>query len=265
MRTLIPVTLLFGLALVGASGADDRVEPGILKVSEKYGLLVVVRPEFPVRTVHGAIDGKEGAAKDLNAYLPIFSAEWNLYPAELVKRTKLRRIILCAGLSFAGQLRAAIPDFEHDDLYLDVVRGRYDESYVRKVIHHEYFHVIDYRNGTLYRDQKWSALLPAGAKYAAGGKNAQADSGGSLVRDDLPGFLNSYSMTGVEEDKAEVFANMVVNGSVFEQRVQKDAVLKQKAQRMKAFLADFCPNMDESFWHAAGKLQRASTKARPSS
>ncbi len=62
-------------------------------------------------------------------------------------------VVRARELTFAGQRRNAIPDFEHDTLYLDVSRGAYSKSYFRKVIHHEFFHIIDYRDdGSLYND-----------------------------------------------------------------------------------------------------------------
>jgi hypothetical protein len=175
----------------------------------------------------------------------------------LITKVRLRRIILCDGLAFQGQRRTALPDFEHDDLYFDVDYGKHDKVYMRKVIHHEFFHIIDYKNGTLYKDERWARLAPKGFKYGTGGKNAQDDPFGSLLKNDLPGVLTKYSMSGVEEDKAEVFANMVVSYGLVEERMKKDAVIKAKAEHMTDFLKTFVPKMDSSFWDKAKKLERS--------
>ena len=77
-------------------------------------------------------------------------------------------------MSFGGQLRTAIPDYKHDTLYLDAARGAYDKSYVRKVIHHDFFHMIDKRDdGSVKKDERWAKLNPGDFKYGTGGKNAQ--------------------------------------------------------------------------------------------
>ena len=53
---------------------------------------------------------------------------------------------------------------------------------------------------------RWDALKPKDFKYGSGGKNAQDISTTSLLTEKYPGFLNHYSTTAVEEDKAEVLA-----------------------------------------------------------
>jgi hypothetical protein len=146
---------------------------------------------------------------------------------------------------------------EHDDLYYDVVCGSHSELYVRAVIHHEFFHLLDYKDdGKLYSDPAWSALNPKGFKYGRGGARAQDDALGSLLTDAKPGFLNSYSTQGVEEDKAEVFAYLIVRQGLVEARVKKDDVLAAKVRRMKDLMRSFCPKMDEGFWKAALHLER---------
>jgi len=127
----------------------------------------------------------------------------------------------------------------------------------RSVIHHEFFHIIDYRDdGELYADRRWMDLNPVEFQYGSGGKNAQDDSSASLMTSDRPGFLNSYSRTGVEEDKAEVFANMIVNGGLLAGRASTDPVLRAKMERMKELLAKFCPEIDDTFWEAARRVER---------
>lgn len=167
-----------------------------------------------------------------------------------MKQSQLKRVVLCNELYFAGQRRNAVPDFEHDTLYLDVSRGSYNKSYLRKVMHHEFFHIIDYRDdGDLYQDEQWSALNPPGFKYGSGGDNAQDLRDTSVFTDKFPGFLNHYSTTGVEEDKAEMFANLIVAHAYVEGRIQKDAVLREKLKLLEKLLLRFCPDMNGEFWN----------------
>ncbi len=229
----------------------------IAQLEEKYSIEIVIHPQFPVSITHGKIDGREAARKHVQSYLTILSAECNLYPVELVRKTKLKRIIFCADLSFAGQLRTALPDFENNDLYLDVERGRYSQMYTRAVIHHEYFHMIDYcDDGKLYSDEEWATLNPKGFKYGTGGRNAQNDSSMSLLNESNAGFLNKYSTTGVEEDKAEIFAHMIINGALLEERAKRDTVLQTKMKFMRDLIRKFCPQADEQFWTTVRKIKR---------
>jgi hypothetical protein len=233
--------------------ADDTPSASLSeleKTAKAFSIEIITAGfEFPVKTKYGSINGTNADGNTLKKYAGLFNPEFGLYPPQLVKRTKLKRIVLCTELSFAGQRRNAVPDFGNDTLYLDVGRGAYDSAYLRSVIHHEYFHIIDLRDdGSLYRDERWSALNPPEFKYGTGGRNAQAIATTSVLTEQYPGFLNHYSTTGVEEDKAEIFANMVVRNAYVENRAKKDRVLKTKVDRMKELLSAFCPEMNEAFW-----------------
>ncbi len=238
---------LAAAALAAAALGDPAA--GLAALAREYGLEIVAeRPRFPVRTTHGLIEGQPASPEEVAAYAPTLQAEWRRYPPALVRRTRLRGIVLCRELSFAGQKRTAIPGFEDDTLYLDVTRGRHAPAYVRKVIHHEYFHLIDLRDdGELYRDEAWTRLNPPGFRYGSGGRNAQDDPTVSLPLE-TPGFLNRYAMTGVEEDKAELFAHLMVEPGVVARRARGDSVLRAKVRRLKALLAAFCPAVDRGFW-----------------
>ena len=70
------------------------------------------------------------------------------------------------------------------------------------------------------------------------------------------GFLEPYSTSGLEEDKAEVFANMMVAPDYVKQRAASDPVIRAKVARMKELLADFCPNMNKEFWERVEQRER---------
>ena len=227
-------------------------------VADEYGVEIVTdNPDFPVQSTHGVIDGKRAGHRQVENYAGLFICEFQLYPRELVRRSRLKRVVFCTDLSFAGEVRGAIPDFEHDTLYIDIVSGAYDKSYLRKGIHHEYFHMLDYRDdGLVYQDTEWKSLNSPGFAYGDGGKSVQSIPTTSLLTADYPGFLNHYSTTGVEEDKAELFANMMVSQPYVMDRVRSDPVLNAKVLRMKAILAAFCPEVDGAFWDRARNATR---------
>lgn len=75
----------------------------------------------------------------------------------MLNKARLSLIVLCQGLSLNRQQRAAVCDFSQHTLYLDVSRGSYDPDYVRKGLHHEFFHIIDnFDDGAIYEDHPWS-------------------------------------------------------------------------------------------------------------
>jgi hypothetical protein len=214
-------------------------------------------PSFPAKTAWGPITGAKATSKHLEGYAKIFAREFSLLPPSLIAKAKLKRVVLCEDLAFAGQPRNAVPDWEHDDLYLDVSRGAYAPRYLAAVIHHEFFHIVDFRDdGLVYRDDAWSALNPAGFKYGSGGKNWQSDKSTTAFTTKHPGFLTHYSTTGVEEDKAELYAHMIVNFAYVDGRAKTDPVLRTKVTRMKALLFSFCPDMNDEFWKKVEKMER---------
>jgi hypothetical protein len=262
LRHFSAILVLPGALLAGCARVDNepRAVPSdeLWKIAEALGLrIVTVDSGFPVKSTHGTIDGKDADAEELRAYSRLFAQEFALYPPDLVRRSHLKSVVLCRELAFAGQRRNAIPDFEHDTLYLDVSRGTYSKSYLRKVIHHEFFHVIDYRDdGSLYEDDRWKSLNPAGFKYGTGGRNAQEMSQTSVLTAEFPGFLNHYSTTAVEEDKAEVFANLIVDLECVEDTARGDPVLRAKVAQVKELLARFSPEMNDNFWEAVRTMHR---------
>jgi hypothetical protein len=227
------------------------------ELSQRYGIALVYREENVTPLLAGkSIKGSVARKKDLESYLSILKQEWSLYPRELVEKTKLKRLILCSDLAWDGQQRTAIPDFGGDALYLDVSRGRGHDDYVRKVIHHEYFHIIDWRDdGRLYQDAEWTALNSPGFKYGRGGAAVQDDSSVSLPNDTVAGFVDKYAASGVEEDKAELYSYLLVTPGVLEPRLKTDTILQAKVARMKELLASFCAKADGAFWDAARKLR----------
>ena len=103
----------------------------------------------------------------------------------------------------------------------------------------------------MYRDDVWSRLNAPDFKYGSGGVHAQDMPTTSVLTEKFPGFLNHYSTTGVEEDKAELFANMIVDSTLVGKRVEKDIVLGKKIRHMKRSRADSCPEMNSEFWERA--------------
>jgi len=231
------------------------------KIARDYKIEIVARdPAFPVKTRHGPIDGKMVAGTELEKYIGLFSTEFTLYPPELMQRSQLKRVVICTDLSFDGQRRNAIPDFEHDTLYLDASRGTFDKTYLRKVIHHEFFHIIDYRDdGKVYQDDRWAELNPGDFRYGRGGHAVQNMAQTSVLTDKYPGFLNHYSTTGVEEDKAELFANLIVDPAYVERRTTSDRVIHAKVDCMRELLARFCPELNDKFWEKVRQTKRVDT------
>ena len=246
------MTVVFFLLLMPAFVLAQEVAATTSMVEgfeSRYGVSVVwQQPEFPVAVTGGKITGN-GSGQAGIRYLPLLVREFSVYPVAFIKRSQLKRIVVCKDLAFEGQHRAAIPDFAGNTLYLDCQRGQHSATYQRSVIHHEFFHLVDYRDdGLVYQDESWSALNRPNFKYGKGGRAVQNDLSQSAIRKPTAGFLTNYSMSGVEEDKAELFAHLIVNAKTVELAQASDEVLDSKVAQLKAGLRSFCEQLDAAFW-----------------
>lgn len=262
---LMIISLVLGMPALSSSvvarnnQGPDTTEP-IREIENIFGIRVEAKvSEFSVATRHGRIEGTAADDAALNKYIPLFSQEFKLYPVEFVNRTQLERIVICDQLRFAGQRRNAVPDFEHNTLYLDAHRGNHNRRYQQAVIHHEFFHIVDYRDdGFVYRDPEWAALNVAEFRYGPGGRTVQETPSTAKLTDQRKGFLNHYSTLGVEEDKAELFAHLIVNAHYLEQRLLTDRVLQAKVDLLKKQLKNFCPEINRGYWMTISQVDRVS-------
>ena len=228
-----------------------------IDLKDKYAFeMSVARTSFNVPTSYGAITGDGVNEKQLQQYLEVFLPEIDLYPSELLVGAKIKQIVLCRGLKFAGQKRGAIPSWENDTLYYDVLSQEKAE-YKQVVIHHELFHMVDLQDdGQVYRDDSWRRIVPETFPYGSGGRNAQGDSTMTLLTKAVPGFVSKYATTGIEEDKAETFAHMILHPRYMERRAKEEGLLQAKMFQMKRLLKVFCPEMGERFWVDVEKVDR---------
>jgi len=224
------------------------VPPSLVDLGKKYGVEIeVASGAFTKEGYHYTLSGTAPTDAEMEKYATLFVKEWSLYPPSLMKKAKVVRIFFCDGLKVGDQIRAACPSFDMDTMFYDPALGSYNSGFQRSVIHHEFFHMIDERMGLMNPDREWSDLNPSTFKYGDGGKNMRTAGVGKLTSD-IPGFLTLYGTSAVEEDKAELFAHLIVDPSFVSDRIAKDSVVSTKAVLLKKRLAGFDPAMGDSFW-----------------
>lgn len=194
----------------------------------------------------------ESDRKLLQQYLHLLAEELMKYPRAFVKASRLRVVAVGKGLVFRKQPRSALPDYVQETLYYDFsYLGRSSKEYVRHVIHHEYFHMLEEEwNGSAYfKDPSWAKLNEPGFRYGSGGVNAR-DSSVSTFNHPRAGFVNGYAMSGLEEDKAEVWASMFVPGEwkLVAAWCEEDERLRQKVTFLEQAARRKCRQMDPAYW-----------------
>ncbi len=218
------------------------------ELEAKYGVRVVTGGgPYPVPGFHGEIRGADPDPRWVAWYAPLLSEEFFFYPREFVGRTGLRRIVLAEDLAFGKEARAAIPEFWSSTLYLDVAIARRPPPYLRRTLHHDFLHIVDYRDdGSVYADPDWADLNSPEFAYRRRRPRLFEDLG-ALARN-APGFLTAYATFAVEEDKAELFSWMMTEPWVVEERAGRDRILSLKVRLLRAQLRRFSPDLDRAFW-----------------
>jgi len=145
-------------------------------------------------------------------YIAILRRELSLYPEGYLRKANVQRIVLGRDLAFNGQYRAAVPDPYTGNMYYSV-NGAYGvaaEYYLVHCIHHELHHMVEFAiwHDFWYDWPEWQKLNIPGFRYGYGGEEAYTDTYRDYYSATHPekGFLNLYSMTGDEEDRAEIMA-----------------------------------------------------------
>jgi hypothetical protein len=197
---------------------------------------------------------------ELKAFAVVFREEWSKYPVSWIRATGIRRIIIVKNLIVTEQKRAAMPDYGENALYLDISFNGPGGFYMRHVIHHEFFHLVDYfLNRSKYgHDPEWEKLNPKGFRYGKGGETAYTDKATAefaAKRHPTDGFVNGYSTLSIMEDKAEIYASLMQDKKYRQlmQWAKEDRILAAKVKLLIRFLHSRCPDMGENYFHSLHK------------
>lgn len=146
-------------------------------------------------------------------------------PDASLGKLRLRYVILCSRAMAAGQRIGGIPVPPLDLLMLDVGESGNNASHLQRGFLHELYHLIEYRFNT-YEDTEWQKLFGTGYANSYGGRMQQSPIGSGKR-----GFLNSYAETYPHEERAELFASLVLDPAEVAAHIKatNDVVMKEKA------------------------------------
>lgn len=216
------------------------------RLARKWGIQIVVDPGkiYPRKTASGnAITAKAAPKKAIEEFCAILARELAAYPDEFFRQLELERMVLCRELRRDGAEFGGLSEYDTDTIHFEITQGKELKHYQTSKVHHEIFHFLDYRDdATIDKDDAWDKLNPSGFKYDS------ARSGWFGFEEKNPGFLNTYSMTAIGEDKAEIFGHLAVRAAEMETRAGKDKVIRRKIDRMKELVRSYCPQLDDAFW-----------------
>ena len=139
-----------------------------------------------------------------------------------VRKLGLRYVILCGGAKAGDRPIGGIPVPPLDLLMLDVGASG-NAAFLQAVTLHELYHMAEVRFNTLY-DADW------GREFTGYSNGYAPDLLKGAMGSGKPGFLNAYAETFPHEDRAELFAALLLKpGDVLTQiRATRDSVLRRK-------------------------------------
>lgn len=152
-----------------------------------------------------------------------------MYPPKLLAAARVEHVALCRRIEVAdGEMAPAGMALLGEDRIL-VSIGSFEELTdgwtIDRVIHHELFHMLDYRGEHFDIDPEWEALNPKGFAYA--------DPEGHYRDRDLPaarpkGFVRSYATQNEAEDRASTYEHLISQPDELCAIAAKDPIVAKK-------------------------------------
>jgi hypothetical protein len=228
------------------------------RLCDEHSIELIFEPDaFPIEQRHPLIECDYAEEDEINEFAAVLVTELEIYPPRFMAATELRRIVICDRLTRGDAKPGAMVDLSNDTLYFDVLAFGWSPRRERMAIHHELFHIVDYRDdGIIYDDAEWKNLNPSSFQYGEGGKDYLKQLPYPFPAVRTPGFISGYSKSGVEEDKAEIYARLIVRHDYVELRAREDPVIRAKVKMMKSLLIHFSSDMGPQFWDAARRAPR---------
>jgi hypothetical protein len=197
------------------------------------------------------LEGTNPTKEAIEEALPALKTALAKYPREVPHAAGLFKVIFGANLKASGIHIGGYSYPPSRALILEIENGD-KRAFKSRTMHHEIFHLIDRAIlGQFARqDPGWLRLNgPAFKGYQIGdGWNWMAQQNGQPKPVADKGFVSPYSMSSVQEDKAEVFALLMEDPAALANMAQSDPIIRAKADRIKQLVHQASPKMDRKFF-----------------
>jgi hypothetical protein len=263
----VPVGLLSCLALQlpAAAGlaAADEISALRMEAEKRVGIAVSIPSTRQLPDHHQqdvtfeplrVVESRGGDARAAALYLRAYMDEFSKYPRSFLRKVNVEWVVFVKGLRVGQEPRAATylrsyaptTMAPRGGMVYDVQQGAANPAYVRRSLHHEFFHFID--EGVQVRGGEhadWLAMNPPGFKYT--GKMASFS---QKLDHPAPGIITSYSAKSSAEDRAELFAALMDEATYPRLReiAAADPVVRRKIRYLVRFLERIDPAMGSGYF-----------------
>jgi hypothetical protein len=224
-------------------------------VAKNYRIDVVWKKvPYPVLLVEErkSLEGTNPSPDAVEAALPGLRQALAKYPRELPHAAGLSRILLGTNLKASGVHIGGYSNPPSRSLILEIDEAA-QQPFKSIKLHHEIFHLIDRAilGQFAKQDLAWARLNGPGFRGYQSGDGwkwmANQQPGQSKPQAEA-GFVSPYSMSSIQEDKAEVFGLLMEDPAALTALAEKDPVIRTKVERMKQLVRQASPKMDNKYF-----------------
>ena len=242
---------LTNLGSVDQIKKDPEIQADLRLIEKKWGITVLWAPGSPappmpakVRLVYSYFTDKK--IVQFKAFVRMLREELDMYPDAIVSRLGFGNIYILDEFTYrdvklAGQSFSWIPkpavayglnSFKPDDVA--------SRAFFSRTTHHEVFHAMERQfttaGGPLF-GASWDTLNEPGFKYRIGPNSVGAEGQPTYSKDNASrkGFAEAYGMNIATDDRATLYARMMVEDKAFLARLATDPILLAKTNRLQEF------------------------------
>ncbi|MCX6888307.1 MAG: hypothetical protein NTU71_02570 [Verrucomicrobia bacterium] len=242
---------LTNLGSVDLIKKDPEIQADLRLIEKKWGITVLWAPGSPappmpakVRLVYSYFTDKK--IVQFKAFVRMLRDELDMYPDAIVSRLSFGNIYILDEFTYrdvklAGQSFSWIPkpavayglnSFKPEDVA--------SRAFFSRTTHHEVFHAMERqftRSGSPLFGATWDALNEDGFRYRIGPNSVSAEGQPTHTKDNKgrKGFAEPYGMNIATDDRATMYARMMVADQVFYGRLATDPILLAKTNRLQEF------------------------------
>ncbi len=231
MKYIISILLIFNISLVNANEIFNLLKIPNLKVyntNSSNGLKYLYAENNFKIGLKKNIACDKSKRKELDEKYQIVEKNLSRYKAEFLIKNNLKYIILCKNLTVSSINTGGVPNILKRSLILDI---NFNQIHFERMIHHEFFHMIQAKHNETFDEALWSKLNIASFKYAE--CSTCSDRTDLNLYQNTDGFLTEYSKSIPSEDMAEVFSFLMTNKKLVEKIIGNDLILKNKVEYLK--------------------------------
>jgi len=229
-----------------AAEETPSVEHLVRRIEEEFGVKIIYRqlPEGMNPAIIFSVPRPQDY-KILANYLMMLREELRKYPECFYQKTGLDGIALVKRQFYDSRPLEGLYQRNTRIIVIDFLRNRGHGIKQRLNVHHELYHMLESQNGLAWRFRDWENINRPGFSYQTQ-KNLQPGANPvNYFAPPVPGFVTYYAMESPAEDRAELFAALMIDSQrrVVHRWLERDTVLRQKVHALRAAVIALCPEM----------------------